>query len=307
MKKLILAIGSITILLVLSGCTDDSSILLAKPEVKHTDKGLVDTPEEKERIANLINSKVNVHSVFNNIIKQQRKDKYESDIEYKKRMQNIQLNTYAIIDVDFWKKYNPNNKLYTISFSSTDRPSSIAYFYKYGKPSINIDNRFESTPHMGITLALSKKYPLGSCTLTDIRKKRPFTDLQSNAFGVTVPVKHYASTSYKAQLNNYETLYGTKGMRDTYLGTKTQGYWYSIAIPVNKAKAKQLDRQNIIVKARVKLINIDNSMYFDRSGSAATLNSPSAHYSAEYGFDAHLSELVVYNKHTKEILFQFAD
>jgi len=296
-KTTIKSVSFITISVLLVGCAGNSV-----SKTKHnSNDGLVNTIQEKQNINKLINSSSNVKTVFNQIVRKQGMDKYESSTEYLKRMSN--LSTYAVMNIKIDKTfYNPDKKIYFISLDTEDRKHSmdrlskesvIGYSYVKGTPNKEYSSTFKT-----LNLALNQSHTSGASHYTG-----------SNVYGVSTRVTHRNFLTYKAHLDNILKLLNSKNV---YLLTEKGilgGKHYYIGIPASKEQAKELDRQKrkLKIKMRVEIKNLGTSLYEFKTGSQASLDFPSSSNHASYGFDAHLKELVLFNTSSKNVLFQFAD
>lgn len=270
------------------GCANNSTNGVSR----NSTDGLVDTPYKKQRIERVIKTRSNIASVYKNIIKKQGKYKYESNAEYIKSMNSF--NAYAVMDIAIKKVYDPNRKIYIIKFDVSDE-STDTYVKKYSKGKLYRPNYKES----------EKKRSQG---LLSMVKDQSYNTMMSNAFGVTVKVKHYNRVLYKVYANNMKKLLSMKSIASYNKG----GEYYSdieyyIAIPVSKEKAMQLDKQKLKLKVGVQFINPGTSLSRFDGGKSATIDSPTSVSGSTYGFDGNINEFVLYNDSTKEILFQFVD
>ena len=286
MRRKIIGTIAISSALLFTGCASSSN-----NGASLKGSGVVNTVEKNQRIAKLIKSRDNVKSVFNQILRAQKGDKYESTAEYKNRMDNLKINRYAVIDLKTEKAYNPNTKMYQIKFSLDKGSLGGGYSRRYYKGQ------------------LTKMSYLGPSNESYYFSKRAsgssYHDRQSNAYGVTVGVDTYTSTSYEAHFFNINKLIGMPNIKA--YRTEVYSTSYAIFIQMDKEKAKQLDKQKIKAKARVLFINTAHGLFKDIVGSGATIDTPVALYGTMYQFEAQLKELVVYSQNTKEILFKFAD
>lgn len=282
MNKIIKIIGFMIISLLLFGCAGGSG-----PRITSNPKdGLVDTPEEKQRIAKLINTQSNVKNTFDNVLKIQGKDKYESSAEYTKRMSG--LSTYAVMEPQNLKShYDPDRKLYLLYLGSK---------YHFSRDG----NRVSAWSYVkGVRGDYFMSVPKDPSFVQE-RKVRTSSYIGSNAYGATARVTSYEYEKYVAHLDNITKLLGSKNVH------KEEEDYY-IGIPVSKEKAKYLDTQKLKTKIRVQFKNMGSSLYYSVFLSEATIDLPVSSKNITNGFDAHLKEFVWYNTSNKDILFQFAD
>lgn len=282
--------GFITISILLIGCTGGST-----PNVKSNPKdGLVDTPEETQRIVKLVNSQSNVISVFNNILKIQGTDKYESNADYLKRMS--EFTTYAVMELDISNAYySTERQLYMVPIGISDTLSDgkdYAHGWRCTRGTCDTTGEYFSE-YRSLALSQSSKTRISHYT-------------GSNAYGASTRVTSYSGETYDAHLDNIAKLLNSKSM---HLAGDGYDKKYFVGLPVSKEKAKYLDnnKKRIKTKIRVQPVKMGTSLYRSAIGSEATIDAPVEFLTSIRGLDAHLKEFVIYDDSTKEILFQFAD
>lgn len=274
---------------------------------------------EKRKINKLRSSPTTIVKIFNSTLKSLKKDKYESSLEYTSRIKNNDINTYFTMEVDIKGRYNPESKMYELVFSASNNLNGPFYKYKQGNP----DSNFTFNP-----------FSFQATSLIYQSKDNSWKDLGSNAYGYTTEVVRTHIKQYViypdnlSQIVDYNEYFDLKLIEDksqvcarftgsgelseekdkrdlTFLCNNK--YDVILSIPISKKLAKKYDKQDFKLKISAKLIGINNSMYYNSSYSSATIDFPYSYAVASYISQAHIDTIVIYNKNTQKMLYQYID
>lgn len=224
-----------------------------------------------ERIKKFLNPNTAIYNTFFQVLKKIKKGKYESTIEYNKRMENEKIDTYATMVIKTTTDYDPDKKIYKVKFDADYGPYSntvqkSAKLSDYGEISSDFSSDHIPAPRATIKLEYqSDKY----------------TKLAVHPDNLKKIIKDNNISTYMKPLPVFQSYY--------------------ISIPADPEKAKILDKQQIMLKVGIELTDLKKSFYVEEKLTAepAVITT--------YGFNCHIKEFIVYSDDTKEILFQYIE